>query len=233
MGRDLAMWTPSTLEDHLLQEYFSEYPGTAFLELPVSLLNDPSRARRIDAVLVPDAPSEVHPPSEYDIDKVREAIHGKSIHVIEAKYALNRGVIGQVLVAKHLIERVMEPTEVVMDVVYVEDNADLKEFCEVQGINTHPYPHVRREHSPNEPARGKDGSRIEMRNPPDEARYRAFLTGWTHAVNGRLYRSIRKRKTHANMGNLFGWIYGEQPETFKQETWERYIEHSRLADTRR
>jgi hypothetical protein len=227
------MATSSTLEDQLLQEHFTEHRGTAYLELPLSVLSDSSRARRIDAVLIPDASSEVYPPSDYDIDKAKEAIRGKLIHVIEAKYALNRGVIGQVLVAKHLIERVMDPSEVVMDVVYVEDNADLKEFCESQGINTHPYPHVRREYNPSKPVRGVAGNRTDKRNPPDPDRYRAFLTGWTHAVKGRLYRSIRKRKTHTNMGNLFGWIYGEQSSEFKRETWERYIEHSRLADTRR
>ncbi len=30
-------------------------------------------------------------------------------------------------------------------------------------------------------------------------------------------------KTHANMGNLFGWIYGEQPQEFKKATWETYL----------
>lgn len=220
------MWKPTTLEDHLLQAYFDEHPGTAYLELPVSVLSDSSRARKIDAVLISGEPEKVYAPSEYSLDKAAEAIRGKPVRVIEAKYSLNRSVIGQVMVAKHLIERVMEPSEVVMDVVYAEDNADLKEFCEVQGIKAHPYPSIRREHSPNKPARGKAGSRIDMRNPPDEDRYRAFLTGWTHAVSGRLYRSIRKTKTHANMGNLFGWIYGEQTEAFKRETWERYIANS-------
>lgn len=217
---------PSTLEDHLLQAYFAEHSGTAFLELPVNVLSDSSRARRIDAVLIPDASSKIYPPSEYDIDKAKEAIHGESIHVIEAKYALNRGVIGQVMVAKHLIERVMEPSEVVMDVVYVEDNADLKEFCEAQGINTYQYPDIERDSNSDESTRSEDNGRVDRRNPPDQARYRAFLTGWTHAVNGRLYNSVRKTKTHANMGNLFGWIYGDQSEAFKRETWERYIENS-------
>ena len=31
------------------------------------------------------------------------------------------------------------------------------------------------------------------------------------------------KKTHANMGNLFGWIYGEQPQEFKKATWETYL----------
>jgi len=28
------------------------------------------------------------------------------------------------------------------------------------------------------------------------------------------------------MGNLFGWIYGDQPEDFKKDTWDRYIKYS-------
>jgi hypothetical protein len=222
------MWKPTTLEDYLLKAYFEYHPGTTFLELPLSLLNDPSRARRIDAVLIPRESKKVYAPSEYSLDKASEVIRGKSIHVIEAKYALNRGVIGQVMVAKHLIERVMEPSEVVMDVVYVEDNADLKEFCEAQGINVYPYPDVEREHHKAERAGTDADIRVDQRNPPDEDRYRAFLAGWTRAVNGRLYRSVRTRKTHANMGNLFGWIYGEQPGEFKRETWDRYIHYAAI-----
>lgn len=51
-------------------------------------------------------------------------------------------------------------------------------------------------------------------------------TGWSEAVDGQLYGSIRKRKTHQNMGNLFGWIYGDQPAGFREHTWERYKEHA-------
>ena len=60
----------------------------------------------------------------------------------------------------------------------------------------------------------------------------AFLAGWTHVVNGELFGSIHKRKTHACMGNLFGWIYGDKPDEFRLETWRRYVENSphRQAD---
>jgi hypothetical protein len=61
---------------------------------------------------------------------------------------------------------------------------------------------------------------------PDEAHRAAFLAGWTDAIHGKLYRSSRTRRTHANMGNLFGWIYGDQPMDFKLETWYCYLGHS-------
>ncbi len=49
------------------------------------------------------------------------------------------------------------------------------------------------------------------------------MKGWEAAVEGQLYGSIQRRKSHANMGNLFGWIYGDQPEDFRIATWERYV----------
>lgn len=49
------------------------------------------------------------------------------------------------------------------------------------------------------------------------------------AENGLLYGTARRKKTHMNMGNLFGWIYGDQPDEFKLETWERYVNNSKIA----
>lgn len=57
---------------------------------------------------------------------------------------------------------------------------------------------------------------------PQRTHRRAFLAGWTDAVNGKLYDTILTRKTHTNMGNLFGWIYGQQSRDFRLETWYRY-----------
>jgi hypothetical protein len=57
---------------------------------------------------------------------------------------------------------------------------------------------------------------------PQWTHRRTFLGGWTDACNGRLYETVLTRKTHANMGNLFGWIYGRQSMDFKLETWYRY-----------
>ena len=72
----------------------------------------------------------------------------------------------------------------------------------------------------------QDVGRVDMRRPPDEARRRAFLAGWTDAVSGRLYNSVLYRKTHANMGNLFGWIYGDVSKEFRLATWTRYVENA-------
>ncbi len=63
---------------------------------------------------------------------------------------------------------------------------------------------------------------IRTRNPQEQHRG-AFLRGWNDAArDGRLYKTVLGMKTHANMGNLFGWIYGQQSLDFKLETWYRY-----------
>ena len=73
------------------------------------------------------------------------------------------------------------------------------------------------------PEKRLDG-RVDRRKPPDEFRRRAFMNGWDSAVAGILYTTIHTKKTHANMGNLFGWIHGDMPEEFRDETWARYVE---------
>lgn len=70
-------------------------------------------------------------------------------------------------------------------------------------------------------------SRKDIRvEDPQDTHLRAFLGGWTDAVNGKFYDTVLTRKTHANMGNLFGWIYGQQSRDFKLETWYRYRAHT-------
>ena len=69
--------------------------------------------------------------------------------------------------------------------------------------------------------------RNDIRDPDPQVGHRgAFMAGWTAAENGTLYDSVLTRKTHQNMGNLFGWIYGKQPRVFKLETWYRYCGHT-------
>ncbi len=68
--------------------------------------------------------------------------------------------------------------------------------------------------------------RDDIRNPdPQESHRAAFLAGWTRALQGELFNTVIDIKTHSNMGNLFGWIYGEQSRAFKLATWYRYLEH--------
>jgi hypothetical protein len=65
--------------------------------------------------------------------------------------------------------------------------------------------------------------RKDVRDPDPGATHRAaFMKGWTDGEKGVLYQAVTNSKTHTNMGNLFGWIYGTQDKDFKMETWYRY-----------
>lgn len=67
--------------------------------------------------------------------------------------------------------------------------------------------------------------RDDIRDPdPRESHRTAFMAGWTRAVQGELFSTVVEKKTHANMGNLFGWVYGEQTREFKLATWYHYLE---------
>ena len=70
-------------------------------------------------------------------------------------------------------------------------------------------------------------TRTDKRNPlPQKTHRAAFLAGWTEAEKGHLYDSNTKKKTHTNMGNLFGWIFGEKSDDFKLQIWELYLENA-------
>jgi len=47
------------------------------------------------------------------------------------------------------------------------------------------------------------------------------------AEEGKLYYSIEDRKTHQNMGNLFGWIYGNISKKGKNKIWKQYIKNNK------
>ena len=68
--------------------------------------------------------------------------------------------------------------------------------------------------------------RDERNRAPQDAHRAVFMGGWTDAVNGMLYESVLDRKTHANMGNLFGWIFAHKDEEFKKQIWDLYVEHA-------
>nr|AGF93113.1 hypothetical protein FLSS-17_0021 [uncultured organism] len=64
------------------------------------------------------------------------------------------------------------------------------------------------------------------RSPPDKRRLRAFKTGWTDATKEEpeWYETNKEKRTHQNMGNLFGWVYGEASNAIKEKVWEQYVE---------
>lgn len=220
------MWDPLTFEDRLVARYLEEHPGELFLELPVGG-TDPTRGpRRIDGVLVPGDESHPRPQRSYALDEARSSISGRTVHLLEAKKLLNRFVIGQVEVGVELLKRDFEPAEIVPVAVCSGGNLDLEWYCEEKGIEAVIYPDLAQ---PIGPRLTTSDGRLDIRKAPDAGRRRAFLKGWSAAVNGQLYGSVRRKKTHMNMGNLFGWIYGDHTEEFKLETWERYVNSSEIA----
>ena len=70
-------------------------------------------------------------------------------------------------------------------------------------------------------------TRKDIRNQDPQGTHRVvFMGGWTDAANGKRYATIDSRKTHANMGNLFGWIFGQKDNEFKEEIWKLYLENA-------
>ena len=217
-------WSPKTLEDDLISKYHYSCYGTLYLEVPITLSNKIENARYVDAILINDTFFRVYVPKTYSVESLISYIRDKKITVIEAKEKLNRNVVGQILVAKYLIEQVMSPSTIEMLIVTKLDNPDIRSFCMENGISVKIFP---------EGTKGKKGQKEKNVEPSDIRQYpnsnhlRAFLTGWSKAVEGKLYKSIRDRKTHANMGNLFGWIYGDVSKEFRIKTWERYIQNTK------
>jgi len=218
---DMSCWYPNTLEDRLLARYHADHPGALFLELEVGGEDPVHGPRRIDGVFVPGERSVVHPRHAYSRQEALDAIRGRPVHLLEAKRTLNRNVFGQVVAGADLLRLDFEPAEIRPVAVCADGNRDMRGVCERHGIHVAIYEVRRLDGSSAGEATG-DG-RTDVRFAPDDARRRAFLAGWSEAVDGRLYATVRSRKTHANMGNLFGWIYGDQPEEFRLETWERYV----------
>ena len=213
-------WQPQTLEDRLLDRYLADHPGELFLEVSVGTGDASHGPRRLDGVLIPGTEPKVHPRDSYTRDEAVRAIGGSTVHLLEAKRTLNRNVIGQVQVGTALLERDYAPAEIVEVAVCADGNPDLQWYCDEKGIRTAIY-----EVAPDRTRRTAPSAeeRRDVRRPPDPARRDAFLRAWAAAVEGRLFRSVVRKKTHTNMGNLFGWIYGDQPEEFRLETWDRYV----------
>ena len=219
------MWQPKTFEDHLLIRYLNDNPGKLFLEFPVNVLSEPKTARRIDGILIPGNTIEIYPQSSYDVDQVKIEFDGHVVHLLEAKSSLDRYVVGQILVGESIFKRAFNSAEIIKVAVCGGGNPDIEWYCKENNIQVAIYDEDYKSKKLSKPL--EQQGRKDIRMAPDSNRYRAFLAGWTAAINGKLYKSVFTKKTHANMGNLFGWIYGEQPEDFKESTWETYLKYSK------
>lgn len=219
------MWEPKTAEDYLIKQYLDENPGILFLEAPVFIIENLNRARRIDGILIPGEEIIVYPQGSYNIEQLQDSIKDKTIHLIEAKRKLDRYVIGQLLVGESLVNEVYRPEKIIMVMVSEKGNLDIEWYCNNNDIKIAIYPKTRGKKLTSKSSTTKTYK--DYRKSPDSDRYRAFLAGWTDAVNGKLYGSIFNKKTHANMGNMFGWIYGDQSLEFRKNTWEIYVMYSK------
>jgi hypothetical protein len=213
-------WSPKSLEDRLLDLYLRDNPGHLFLEVEVGQGDENCGPRRLDGLLIPGGESRVCTQGSFSRADIAAAVQGKHVHVLEAKRKLNRTVIGQVQVGVALLERMFAPTSVRGVAVYALGNPDLEWYCREQGIQMAFYPKERRGGGR---AEKRPDGRVDRRKQPNEYRRRAFMKGWDNAVAGILYDTIHTTKTHANMGNLFGWIYGDMPDEFRVATWEQYV----------
>jgi hypothetical protein len=216
-------WDPSSFEDRLLDRYLKDNVGKLFLEVPVGGTNNPLNARRIDGVLIPDNTLTVYPPNKYTTEDLQKEINGSSVHLVEAKRTLNRNVIGQVQAGSSLFLRDFNPSNLHPVALCASGEPDLEWVCNQEDIEVAIYP-IQSYTSDDKKMDSPTTNRNDIRKDPDQNRRSAFLAGWTDAVNGQLYKSARKRKTHANMGNLFGWIYGDQDYDFRIDTWDRYVD---------
>lgn len=216
------MWEPKTFEDHLLKQYTDENPGKLFLEISVSFYTESNKARRIDGILIPGEETEIYPQGTYNTEQLKKEFKEKKVHLLEAKRNLDRVVVGQVLVGESLFKLAFNPVDIIKVAVCGEGNPDIEWYCRDNNIKVALY-ETNFIINPVNSSASSQQERKDIRMPPDSYRYRAFSAGWTSATNGKLYDSIISKKTHANMGNLFGWIYGEQPKEFKKATWETYL----------
>jgi len=213
----------TTAEDKLIKKYWKDNPGKLFMEVPVGKVRN--RKRRIDAIIISEKENEL---CDQHSD-VEEEIEGEIIHVIEAKRRLGRNVIGQIEVGKHLVESDFEPAKVKPVIICGKLHSDLEDYCENQNIEVVKYDIETGNQNQKNNSKTNIAESIKVsdnRNPPDTYRFGAFKRGWNNAVSGQLYQSIKTKKTHANMGNLFGWIYGEASDEFKEKAWEQYIENN-------
>lgn len=217
----LPQWIPRTFEDNLIELYLAENAGLLFLEVEVGAGDAYCGPRRLDGLLIPGERTQIIKRGFYSRNDIATAINNKHVQVIEAKRKLGRGVIGQVQVGAALLKKEFSPASVQGVALYARGNPDLEFYCSDEGIRTALYSELYpleldREYNP-------QAERKDLRQPPDAVRRGAFMRGWNAAVDGTLYQSVLNKKTHGNIGNLFGWIYGDKSADFKLEVWESYV----------
>lgn len=132
------------LEDRLLLKYAQTVNGVIYAEVIVGrggLYDWPkgSKARALDGVHVLSAgrarkPADLIRYHRYNKRDIQNAIHGAVVEVIEVKAALNRVVIGQVIVGADLLQMAYNPKQISSVIVCEEGDPLLELVCAKRGI---------------------------------------------------------------------------------------------------
>jgi hypothetical protein len=144
----LATWkSPSkrTYEDHLLLEYWRAFGGLVFTEVPVGRDGpkdwpEGAKPRRIDGVRIASSESKKVPSDivafskRRDAQRLEQTIAGVEAEVLEIKRALDRVVLGQVIIGADLLEIEYAPTKIDQVVICEVGDPALEVVCDRRGI---------------------------------------------------------------------------------------------------
>ena len=135
--------THNAREERLKKKYYRLVGPPVFREVRVADHGADSEYRWVDAVHILGikrvARFEVR--GDRSRQRFRQLVSGRKVEVIEAKRKLNRSVIGQALVAKHLFEFEYPKARAVFPVVICEESdVVLKKVCDRMGIKVKAFP---------------------------------------------------------------------------------------------
>jgi len=136
MPSDLEKQSTEAYDEHeLLVKYSERVGGILYMEVRVGKHGLDTEARLIDAVRIPSGgPRQKRFQKSEDQEEFGNLISGAEVEVVEVKRELGRGVIGQAVVAKHLLEMEYDTLMAVPVVVCGEGDALLEKVCRGMGI---------------------------------------------------------------------------------------------------
>lgn len=219
------MWQPVTFEEKLIKRYFVNQAGKLYLEVEIGT-SENDEPVVLKGLMLEAQENEVYLPEDYTSTRLYDDIEGNKVKILESCHTLNSEKIGKLLIEAEIVEDFFSPSDIKKIILCSEKNDNLTEICYQYQIQIVVYDEEKFDSISRMRGRSREKF-IDIRKSPDSSRRKAFLQGWRDAVKGDLYTGAYQYKTHANMGNLFGWIYGESPDKFREDTWERYIENSK------
>jgi hypothetical protein len=126
----------SKTDDRLLTGYSRAVRDVIFSHVYVGRRSDGSKLRELDGLRVLSSASQTGKVRRFaeSGEDLRKLVKGKTVEVIEVDWDLNRWVIGQAVVGKHLLEIELEAYAAIPVVVYEEDDPLLRQVCARLGV---------------------------------------------------------------------------------------------------